>query len=184
MAEYYLISQLPSLDGISDGMPIPITEDGFLELCRRNLGKKTLGEIEKLTLTPSPEEEKSASSLVDSWCRDERNLRIALAKARADRMGREFVFEKRNIPSEILKTAKSAVEIENPLEAEKFLLCHRLLKLEEARPMNSFSDEYLFYYALKLKLLMRIRAFDREIGEATYKNIYDSVLSGDKLEAE
>ncbi len=29
MAEYYLISQLPSLDGISENTPIPITEEQF-----------------------------------------------------------------------------------------------------------------------------------------------------------
>ena len=47
MAEYYLISQLPSLDAISDGIQIPITEERFLELCSHHLGKKTLSEIEK-----------------------------------------------------------------------------------------------------------------------------------------
>ena len=30
MAEYYLISQLPSLDGISEATPVPITEERFL----------------------------------------------------------------------------------------------------------------------------------------------------------
>lgn len=40
MAEYYLIAQLPSLDGLGDNMPIPITEERFLELCSRFLGKK------------------------------------------------------------------------------------------------------------------------------------------------
>ena len=35
MAEYYLISQLPSLDGISDGMPLPIGEERFLEFYDR-----------------------------------------------------------------------------------------------------------------------------------------------------
>ena len=37
MAEYYLISQLPSLDGLGDNMPVPITEERFTELCRRFL---------------------------------------------------------------------------------------------------------------------------------------------------
>lgn len=184
MAEYYLISQLPSLDAISDGIQIPITEERFLELCSHHLGKKTLSEIEKLTLTPALNPEKSSSALVAAWCDDERNLRMALANARADRMGRNLPFEKRGISSELSKIASSAVEIENPLEAEKFLLQLRLSSLEALRPMNSFSDEYIFYYALKLKLLNRIRVFDEERGEATYKNIYNSVLNGDRLEAE
>ena len=37
MAEYYLIAQLPSLDGVGENMPVPITEERFLELCCRFL---------------------------------------------------------------------------------------------------------------------------------------------------
>ena len=40
MAEYYLISQLPSLDGISENTPLPIDEERFFELCGQHLGKK------------------------------------------------------------------------------------------------------------------------------------------------
>ena len=40
MAEYYFMSQLPSLDGIGEQVPLPITEERFLELCHRFLGKK------------------------------------------------------------------------------------------------------------------------------------------------
>ena len=40
MAEYYLISQLPSLDAIGDHSPLPITEERFHELCNRFLKKK------------------------------------------------------------------------------------------------------------------------------------------------
>ena len=49
--------------------------------------------------------------------------------------------------------------------------------------MDGFSDEYVFYYALKLKLLSRIKGFDAAIGEETYKNIYNSILGGDLSEA-
>ena len=48
MAEYYFMSQLPSLDGISDQLPLPITEERFLELCHRFLGKKAQREIAAL----------------------------------------------------------------------------------------------------------------------------------------
>jgi len=75
------------------------------------------------------------------------------------------------------------VEIENPLEAENFLLRYRLNFLETLRPMDSFSEDYIFYYALKLKLILRIRQFDVALGEATYKDIYNSILNGEKVEA-
>ena len=49
MAEYYLISQLPSLDGIGENTQLTITEERFLELCHRFLGEKASNELENLT---------------------------------------------------------------------------------------------------------------------------------------
>ena len=86
MAEYYLISQLPSLDGISESTPIPITGERFLELCDRFLVRKTRSEIRKLTLAPPLIPERSGSSLIEAWNDGERNLRLALGKARADKI--------------------------------------------------------------------------------------------------
>jgi hypothetical protein len=49
--------------------------------------------------------------------------------------------------------------------------------------MDNFSEDYIFYYGLKLKLILRLKQFDVQVGKATYKNIYDSILRGDRLEA-
>ena len=183
MAEYYLMSQLPSLDGIGDNMPLPITEEGFLEVCRRFLGKKELIELEKLTLSPPREGAKSSSPLVDAWNEGERNLRLALAKLRADKMKKSFALSEGYLPAELLQTAHTAVEFESPMEAEKFLNDYRLKFLESLRPMDTFSKDSVFYYGLKLKLILRMRNFDNESGITAYKNIYNSVLCGDSLEA-
>lgn len=183
MAEYYLISQLPSLDGISENMPMPITEERFLELCDRFLGRKAQSEIRKLTLVPPPHPEKSGSILIDAWNDGERNLRIALGKARAEKMKKSFDMENTSFPTEIIKVASAAVEMESPLEAEKFLSDYRLGFLETLRPMDAFSEDFVFYYGLKLKLILRIRQFDAKLGEAAYRNIYNSILNGDRLEA-
>ena len=45
MAEYYLISQLPSLDAIGENSPIPITQEQFLELCNRFLNKNLISSL-------------------------------------------------------------------------------------------------------------------------------------------
>lgn len=182
MAEYYLISQLPSLDGIGENMPMPITEERFLELCDRFLGKKAQNEIKKLTLSPSLMPEKTGSSLVEAWNDGERRLRLALAKARAEKMKKPFDFENASFSAELMKVASAAVELESPMEAEKFLSDYRLSFLESLRPMDSFSEDFVFYYGLKLKLILRIRQFDAKIGEAAYRNIYSSILNGDRLE--
>lgn len=183
MAEYYLISQLPSLDGISENMPLPITEKSFLELCSTSLSQKLYNELLGLSLTPSREYEKSKSPLISKWNDGERNLRLALGVVRAEKMKKEFNIGENILPSEFLAVATTAVESATPLEAEAFLNSYRLEFLETLRPMDNFSEEFLFYYFLKLKLLSRIRQFNTEVGKSTYKNIYNSILSGDRLEA-
>lgn len=183
MAEYYLISQLPSLDGIGENAPIPITEERFLELCNRFLGKKAQNEIKKLTLVPPLTPEKSSSTLIETWNEGERNLRIALGKVRAEKMKKPFDMGSSAVPIELIKAASAAVDMESPLEAEKFLSDYRLRFLETLRPMDTFSEDFVFYYGLKLKLMLRARQFDAKLGEATYRNIYNSILNGDRLEA-
>ncbi len=183
MAEYYLISQLPSLDGISENTPVPISEERFTELCNRFLGKKTLEAMRKLTLSPPKSFESSGSGFIDAWNESERNLRFALGKVRAEKLKKSFDTENRIFPVEYIKAASAAIEIENPMEAEKYLNSFRLDILESLRPMDSFSEDYIFYYGLKLKLILRIRQFDTKAGEEAYKNIYNSILNGDRLEA-
>lgn len=182
MAEYYLISQLPSLDGINENAPLPITEERFTELCERFLGKKAWNEFNKLTLLPPVISEKSASQLIEKWNNGERSLRLALAKFRADKMNKQFKEDIQLLPADLVQAARTAVDIESPMEAEKFLNRYRLEFLESLRPTDSFSEEYVYFYGLKLRLLLRIRKFDTQSGEAAYRNIYDSVMNGEKSE--
>lgn len=182
MAEYYLISQLPSLDGISENIPLPITEERLTELCNRFLGKKACNELSKLSLMPPKTPEKSSSALIESWNDGERNLRFALGKIRAEKMKKPFDTENKSLPAALIQAARTATEAESPMEAEKFLNRYRLEFLESLRPSDSFSEDYVFYYWLKLKLLMRIRQFDAVRGEAAYRNIYSSIMNGDRLE--
>ena len=183
MAEYYLISQLPSLDGISENTPLPISEERLTELCNRFLGKRSQEAMNKLTLSPPKNSESSGSVLIDAWNESERNLRFALGKVRAEKMKKPFDTENRIFPVEYLKVANIATEMENPMEAEEYLNRFRLEILETLRPMDSFSEDYIFYYGLKLKLILRIRQFDTKVGEKAYRNIYNYILNGDRLEA-
>lgn len=183
MAQYYFISQLPSLDGISENVPLPITEDRFFELCHRFLGKKAQSIVEKITLVPPRDHQTSDSALLNAWNKGERDLRLALGKIRADEMKKSFDTENQTISADLIKTARAAVDMESPLEAEKFLSHYRLDFLESLRPTEPFSEEAVFYYGLKLKLLLRIRQFDADVGKAAYRNIYNSIINGDSLEA-
>jgi hypothetical protein len=182
MAEYYLISQLPSLDGLSENSPISINEEQFFELCSRFLSKKSLNELKKTTLIPPKDYEKSSSLLVTKWNEGERNLRLALEKLRAEKMNVSSDIQTQSFPTAILQAARTAIEFESPMEAEKFLNNWRLAFLESLRPMDTFSEEFVFYYALKLKLIERMRKFDSQRGEIAYRKIYDSIMSEDKTE--
>jgi len=71
----------------------------------------------------------------------------------------------------------------DPLAAEKYLNRYRLEFLESIRPMDTFCDDAVFYYGLKLKLIVRMRTFDIQKGEDAYRNIYDSIISGAVQEA-
>ena len=182
MAEYYLISQLPSLDGITDASPIPVNEERFYELCGQHLGKKVQEEIKKLTLSPQLDSREPCSDLLKDWYDGERNLRLALGKARAEKMNKFFDTQNASLSAELIRVADEAVKIENPMEAEKFLFNHRLRFLETLRPMDNFSEDFLFYYGLKLKLIMRMRQFDEKAGTSAYRNIYNSILNGEEME--
>lgn len=182
MAEYYLVSQLPSLDGLAENAPLPVTQARFNELCGQLLHKKALAELAKITLNPPRDAEKTASVVVSQWLENERMLRLALAKLRADKMGKHFDCELQSFPANISQAARAAIEIENPMDAEKFLNRFRLEMLDNLRPTDAFSQEFVFWYSLKLKLLDRIRQFDTESGQAAYKNIYQSILNGEDPE--
>lgn len=182
MAEYYLISQLPSLDGLSENMPVPITEERFIELCHRFLGKKAQSEIDRLSLMPSRTYEPSSSSLIETWNISENNLRLALGKVRADKLGKQFDAENRTFTAELIQTVRTAVEMDSPMEAEKFLNRYRLEFLESLRPGDVFSEDFVYYYCLKLKLILRMRQFNAENGVSAYRTIYNSIMSGDRLE--
>lgn len=182
MAEYYLISQLPSLDGVGNGTPMPIDEEKFLDLCGRFLSKGAQDEIKKLTLMPPKTPEKSSSALLEKWYKGERELRFALAKVRAEKMNKSFDLQDNIISIEATKVANEAVEAGNPLEAENLLYNHRINFLESLRPMDNFSEDFVFYYGLKLKLIMQNRQFDTKLGQEAYRNIYHSIVNGEKLE--
>ena len=182
MAEYYLISQLPSLDGLNDNVPVPITEERFYDICLRILGKKAQEELSKVSLVPSRVYGSSSSNVINSWNWAEHTLRLALGRVRADKLNKQFDSENRTFTVDLMQVARTAVEMDSPLEAESFLNRYRLDILESLRPMDVFSEEFIYYYCLKLKLILRMRQFDAEKGKSAYKNIYNSIMSGDRLE--
>ena len=117
MNQYYLIAQLPSLEIASETTALPITEERFYELCKTNLGKKAWNALNGLTLVPKRQNQKTGYSFIDKWYQWERNFRLALAGARAEKMKKPFEGKTGEFPEELLRTVRQAVEMGDPLEA-------------------------------------------------------------------
>ena len=178
MNQYYLIAQLPSLETAGETTALPITEERFFELCESNLGKKAWNALSGLTLVPKRQNQKSGYPFIDKWNEWEKNFRLALACARAEKMKKPFEGETGEVSAELLQAVRQAVEMEDPLEAERYLTRARLDFLETLRPGDAFSENMLFYYALKLKLILRIQQFDKVKGQNAYRKIYGSIMYG------
>ena len=173
---YYLVAQLPSLS-LDTEVPMPITEEYFLELASRFLDKKSLKTLSELTLEPPKEVSKVSSTLVKKWFDFERTLRFALAEIRARRLKKEVDIQQKECPAFILEIARTACGFESPLEAELYLAKQRMNFLTSITPSDIFCTDSVFAYALKLKLLARLRVFNEEIGMSSYKQIYEKILT-------
>jgi hypothetical protein len=172
---YYLGAQLPALNLGSDRPP-PLTSEAFLELCGRFLDAKSLGLLSALSLEPPIDPQKTGSAVVDSWNEMESSLRLALAVIRAQKMNKTFDSPASSIRAEALQAARTAIALDSPLAAEQSLNEFRGAFISRIGGHSSFSTEMLYAYALKLKLLVRIRKFNEEAGIASYHKIYDQNL--------
>jgi len=172
---YYLMAQLPALSSDTE-IPLPVTEDYFSDLCARFMDKKSLKILKSLSLEPPRENVRTGSAFVDSWYGWERQLRLSLAVIRAGRLNKSFSTDSLSFPADVQQTARTACGFDSPLEAEVFLNNARMDMISRLSPSDGFSTDAVFAYALKLKLLVRIRKFSEEAGVSSYRKIYEKIL--------
>ncbi|ERJ94509.1 hypothetical protein [Treponema lecithinolyticum] len=172
---YYLVSQLPSFS-LKGNTPLPITEAHFTDLCTRFLDTKEANLARTFSLEPPKEQVQTVCAFVNAWYDWERMLRFALAQIRAAKLKKEFILHTYSLSADIVQIARTAVGMNTPLEAEDFLNEQRCAALEAMRPIDAFSLDAVFYYALKLKLALRMRKFNTETGMESYRTIYDRIL--------
>ena len=174
-SRYYLAAQLPAFS-INAASAVPITEEYFIDLCSRCLDARSMKILKELSLEPPREAVSTGSVFADAWYERERALRFALAQIRAAKLKKEFSVNTQSLPADIVQIARTASGIASPLEAEEFLNTERAAALEALRPIDGFSVDSFFYYALKLKLALRIKKFNTEAGMHAYRDIYDRIL--------
>lgn len=162
---YYLISSLPDLR--TDG-EAPMTYEEFLHMCQSNVSEEKYKLLEDLTLASTK------GPIVEEWSQFYGNLIREVNFQRSVNLGKPYgaVWDK---DSTIAQAAAAALAAPNPLEAEKLLLNYEFENLDALVGLHTFDDEYLFGYALKLKLLERMSCFIPEKGKEEFKRLFDQV---------
>jgi hypothetical protein len=175
---YYLMAQLP---GIRPGFQSSLSYDAFVETASRFLSPEDLVILNGLSLEPVRDPAPTGSSVVDGWYAFERSLRLSLQRVRAARLSRGVTVSSEDdssvyAESETAAIARAAVDLDNPLEAERYLDRFRLERLQTLSSLNHFDSDAVFAYGLALLLNERSLRFSAATGRASYTTIYNNIL--------
>ena len=171
---YYFAAQLPYL---IYGQAVPMTSEAFREMARSAMGPGEAAALDLCTLEPVLGTKVSAQFIKD-WYNWEEVLRQNLARNRSQKLKRENTdpSDAPEYPADAAATAKTALTMESPLEAELFLDKARWNAIDIFQGINYFSENTIYAYLLKLQLMERRQAFNTEEGFAEYKTLYASIL--------
>ena len=173
---YYLVAQLPDLSAAKEKSVLPVTEKYYRDLCSRFFDEKEMQVLNKLSLEPPKNPEKTGSTFLDCWFDFERSLRYALVQVRSQKMKKDAGSIPVSISADLIQAARTAVGMDSPLSAELFLFEFRLGVLDSISPMDYFSTDSVLSYGIRLMLLERIKKFNKEKGTESYHKIYDTIL--------
>ena len=187
---YYLAAQLPYL---VYGQDLPMSPGSFKALARDTMSSADAAVLDYCTLDPVPPEPgesgaayinppgRTQSDFINSWKEWERALRLNLARIRNQRLGRETgnLADAPEHPAAAAAAAKTAMALESPLDAEIFLDKARWDAIENFQGINSFSENAMYAYLLKLLLMERRMAFKTEEGFTEYKRLYAAILGSE-----
>ena len=177
---YYLMAQLPSIMPQADP---PMSFAHFKELALRFLNEKDAAVLEQITLVPPREAVHTSSPLVNEWIAFEQELRFSLEQMRAARLRREVRAPASGIPTsafDVGAIVRGLANIDDPLEAERYLLKARLTAAEQLCKLHFYDREAVFGYGIVLLLSERASKFEMETGRAEYHIIYTQIL-GEKI---
>jgi hypothetical protein len=165
----------------------------FRELAREALSPSDAAALDYCTLDPTampdmgvssgvPDSPGTVGTFVACWKEWERSLRLNLARSRAQKLKRDAgtTADAPGYPIDAAAAAKAALAMESPLEAELFLDKARWDAIESFQGIDTFSENAMFAYLLKLLLLERRAAFNTEEGFTEYKGLYAAILGEPK----
>lgn len=166
MSLLYLISSLPMLS--LDTAP-GLSPEAFAEACRAQLGAKDAATAEALLRG-----EAADHPFVLAWRDKDALLRNAAARERARRSGTDaarWLRETCGSDRQIDDAVEDAFQEADPLKREKELDQIRWRIAEELQGPDPLDLKAVFAYAVKLALLSRWRALDKNRGQ----NLFDTL---------
>ena len=150
----YLLSSLPVLHFNGN---VPFSYDELCAACEGKVPDADLMVIRELpTLLQHPRMHPDPA--LRPWCVFEHDLRNELARERARRLHLDparYLREDRYVGLDVSHAASHAYKIPGILDAERYLDQVRWAKLDELSRGHFFDRAAMFYYALKLLLLLR-----------------------------
>jgi pyrroloquinoline quinone (PQQ) biosynthesis protein C len=157
-----------------------MASSAFRELARSAMNKDDRTMLDFCVLDPALQKGQGVSGFINRWREWEGVLRQNLGKNRAAKLKRDTgsLGDASGFPVDAANTARAALAMESPLEAEIFLDKARWTAIDGFQGFNVFSEAAMYAYLLKLLLMERRQAFKVEEGFSEYKTLYASIMEG------
>ena len=157
-----------------------MSSDEFREICNTTLSTGDAALLRYCSYEPKLAIEtvdSTGSNFIDFHLLRERNAMLNLAYLRAARLGRPSQVEPPHDVPRAEAVARSAFEMEDPLQAMTFIDRARWGALDDMVGTNYFGVNNVYAYLLKLQLLERRLHYDTEKGFAVYREVYNTIIS-------
>ena len=156
--------------------------DEFLGICAAWMSSRDLQTLQRATLDPgfSPDTE---HSVLGAWYAFETELRNTLARRRAVRLGADedrYGGSQANViwfsTMEMEARVSEAMGADSPLRAEQILDEYRWRTLDELAVGHYFDLDILIIYYLRLQIVRRRAAMNREDGQALFDSTWKTII--------
>ena len=161
---YYFISQLPTLTFADEP---EITVENFLEEAQKWITLKDYNVLANVNINSFDDPQK-VNRVFIQFKKFELELRMDIALWReAER--RDLDYKPQSFPASLIKE-------NNPLEVEIRFMEKRWLFIDELEREHHFDLGFLVLYYLKLQILRRYFAFNKEVGLQKFQKLYEVSL--------
>lgn len=165
---YYFAASLPLLE--FEGK-FPFSVESFLEDCQRLLSEGDCALMQRV-LAEEPADTQTNNTVINAWMQFQHSFRNELAWFRSSKLDKDplrYVRGLRFAEPQFIEAIHQAAKGKDPLAAQKQLDRFQWGFLEELLVGHHYDIEFLFIYALKLKILERHQVYASEKGAGVFK---------------